>query len=402
MSAVLAAGHTRRGVLRSWWRDPVDYRWLVHTLAARGALTPFKIVLGVGGAVMFVIAVLTWMSPAGPHGSVGHATPIGDTAFLGHVVFVVVIAGSVIWTLRWLLLPWPSRRESLFLLATADILITAACLVDQNRVYGALGSVLLVVTGGYLSIFHGPRILAAHIAWSLASVLVLTGLMLTRHTGDPALATAIVLILAVATAVVLPTLQFCYWVLRTDALSDPLTMVLNRRGLDYHLTDWFRAADSTPICVMLIDLDDFKAVNDTYGHPAGDDILVRTAARLRATADPDAIVARTGGEEFVVVAHLSPAAARTAAEHLCTAVATLPAPHIPITASIGVAAHPGGTPTARNPIHLLDCADAAMYRAKQLGGNAVVLADPRTPAITPIVTAESRESPVRLESPSDR
>lgn len=350
-------------MVRSWWRDPVDYRWLVGTLEARSALGPIKCVVGSGGAVMFVIALLTWISPAGPAGT------------LGHIVFAFVSAGAGLWALRWWARPWPGKAESLLLIGAADILVTAACLMDQNRVYGSIGALLLVVTGGYVSVFHGPRALAVHAAYSLLSVIVLS-LRMCGDTGDFALALAIVLIMAAAIVVVLPAVQFCYWVLRTDALSDPLTTLLNRRGLDYYLSGWFAARDGRPLAVMLIDLDDFKAVNDTYGHAAGDDILIRTAARLRATADPNTIVARSGGEEFVVVAHLAAPEAHTLATRLCRAVATMPGPHTPITASIGVAVFPYGTPTTQTPEALLHHADTAMYRAKQQGGNTVTLADP--------------------------
>lgn len=370
----------RRAVLRAWWRDPVDYRWLVRTFEARSALGPMKFIVGLGGAVMCAISVLTQASSAGPIGVVGHT------------VDLIIAVVAALWALRWWLLPWPRAAESLLLIGLADVLITAACLVDSNRLYGALGAVQLVVTGGYISIFHGPRVLAAHAVWSVLSVLGLTMLMVADETGDVALGLAIVLIMVTAIVVVLPGLQFCYWVLRKDALSDPLTMLLNRRGLEYHLTGLFTPGDHRPICVMLIDLDRFKSINDTFGHSVGDEILARTATQLRTTADPDAILARTGGEEFVVITHQTSTPALSLAQRLCDAIATTAAPYPRITASIGVALHDGDPPTTRTCEDLLSRADIAMYRAKQQGGNTIALADRYSASGTPKLLRQHDDS----------
>ncbi len=85
--------------------------------------------------------------------------------------------------------------------------------------------------------------------------------------------------------------------------------------------------------VMLIDLDNFKALNDTYGHKAGDQALVHAARTLSATADPQAVIARIGGEEFLLATTAPPACtAESLATQLCTAIAVTPAA---VTASIG-------------------------------------------------------------------
>ncbi|MBL1076166.1 GGDEF domain-containing protein [Nocardia sp. 2] len=326
-----------------------------------------KIVIGCGGAVMFLNALLTWF------------TAVGPDSLLGNILYAVIAAVAGLWALRWWLRPWPGHTESLVLLATANLVIFAACAMVANPVYGAVGALQLVATGGYLTLFHGPRVLAAHVAWSMLAALALCLRMVLADSGDTALALSLVLIMIAALVVVLPALQFCYWLQRTDALSDPLTMLLNRRGLDYYLTGWFASTDPTPLCVMVIDLDRFKSVNDTFGHPTGDRILVQTADSLRAAADRNTLLARSGGEEFVVVARLAPAAARAAAECLCRAIATQPLPDdTHLTASIGVAVE--ATPT--DPNLLLQRADTAMYRAKRLGGNTVLLADPTMNAVS--------------------
>lgn len=350
-----------RATLRSWWHDPVHYRWLVRTLESHFALGPVKFIIGAGGAVMLLINILMSQSPAGPSGTADRA------------VFAFAGVTAAVWTVRWWLFPWPRALTSLALCAWADIAITASCLVDADRVYGALSAMLLGVTGAYMTFFHSPRALAVHAAWSLLSIGVIAVCVVTDSAGgDLPLAAAMVLIMVAAIVVVLPALQFCYWVLRTDVLSDPLTTLLNRRGLDYYL---HCSRHQQRLSVIVLDLDRFKTVNDTFGHIVGDQVLASTAERMRAVVDPDTIVARTGGEEFAVVGNLDRDGALATAEKLRRAVEAASGVPVAITASIGVAVCDGGADIDR-PQLLLRCADAAMYEAKQLGGNAVVLAKP--------------------------
>ncbi|MFX0574153.1 GGDEF domain-containing protein [Nocardia nepalensis] len=369
-----------RAMLGSWWREPAHYRWFVRTLESHSGLRLIKVIIGAGGAVMFAINVLMWMSPAGPTGTAGRA------------VFAAAGATAALWMIRWWMFPWPRAVASLALLTWADIAITASSLVDSDRVYGALNAMLLVVTGAYIMFFHSPKALAVHGGWSLLTVGALAVLLVTDEPGgDTALAAAMVLIMVAAIAVVLPALQFCFWVLRTDVLSDPLTMLLNRRGLDYYL---HCSRHQPQLSVIALDLDCFKAVNDTFGHTIGDEVLVSTAERLRAAAYP-AVVARTGGEEFAVVDQLDRAAALTLGERLCRAVAETSGIPVTVTASVGVAVCDGGVDAAR-PQLLLQCADTAMYQAKRLGGNTVVLAVDPEP--TPVRIAEpAREALPRIK-----
>lgn len=349
-------------MLKAWLRDPADYCWQVHTLASHSALDGVKLVVAGGGAVMAVIGFLMTISQSGPRG------------VFGTTVVWLSIAYAIFWALRWWLLPWPSVRESLMLFAAADVSITAEVMQNADHSYGVTGLILLMVTGGYLTFFHSARILALHAGWSLLAVLLLAVLMVLQGADIP-LAAAEVLIMLSTTVVVLPTLQFVYWVLRTETMSDPLTKLFNRRGLEYRLAKMLE--DKGPgVCVISVDLDRFKKVNDTFGHRIGDEVLIRTAQRLRAAADPGAVVARVGGEEFVVIERITVAGACVEAERLREAVAETGEPAISITASIGVAAFdtsPVCTPSRFTPDFLMQCADSAMYEAKRCGGNLVVL-----------------------------
>jgi diguanylate cyclase (GGDEF)-like protein len=165
--------------------------------------------------------------------------------------------------------------------------------------------------------------------------------------------------------------------LREQADLDALTKLPNRTRLDAMLAALFGDRDQQPLSVLVCDVDHFKIVNDTYGHLAGDRVLVSVAGRLRGGLRDTDLVVRYGGEEFVVVlpGALGPAA-RAVAERLRAAVGdTL---HdageghvIPVTISIGCATH---APASRfpTPAALLESADRALYAAKSSGRNRVV------------------------------
>ena len=167
--------------------------------------------------------------------------------------------------------------------------------------------------------------------------------------------------------------------LRRRALEDPLTGLANRALLANRLEAELRHARrlSDRVCVLVLDLDRFKAVNDTLGHSAGDALLRNVAARLTGCVREEDLVARPGGDEFTVIA------TRTATDHAIAEVAQrlidaviepfqVDGREVFITASVGVAVSDHGSET---PEELLRDADAAMYRAKQRGGNRFELFD---------------------------
>jgi diguanylate cyclase (GGDEF)-like protein len=165
----------------------------------------------------------------------------------------------------------------------------------------------------------------------------------------------------------------------TQALShlDPLTGLSNRRFLVEQAPRIWRQArrDGTRVAAMMLDIDHFKRLNDAHGHAAGDAVLRAVARALAATVRPPDVLARTGGEELVVLGLVSdPDEARRLAERLRLAVAgTRTVDGHGVTASIGVAlTRPvDGENPADALWRLVDRADVAMYEAKQLGRDRV-------------------------------
>ena len=170
----------------------------------------------------------------------------------------------------------------------------------------------------------------------------------------------------------------------TAALSvkDPLTGLHNRRYLEDQAPRVWRQArrDGTRVAAMVLDLDHFKRLNDAHGHAAGDAVLRAVATSLAASVRPADVLARTGGEELVVLGMVGdPAEAGRRAERLRTAVAgSRSADGHAVTASIGVAlSRPVDGEDARDALwRLVDRADAAMYEAKRLGRDRVVASPP--------------------------
>ncbi|MCG8910165.1 MULTISPECIES: PleD family two-component system response regulator [Pseudomonas] len=164
--------------------------------------------------------------------------------------------------------------------------------------------------------------------------------------------------------------------------SDGLTGLSNRRHFDEYLEmEWRRCLrEQTQLSILLVDVDHFKAYNDTFGHVQGDEALRQVAGALRASASrPSDLPARYGGEEFVMVLpNTSPGGARLLAEKLRRSVQELnirhelPSPGSPLTVSVGVATLiPQAGQTCRQ---LIELADQALYNAKHGGRNQVAIA----------------------------
>lgn len=169
--------------------------------------------------------------------------------------------------------------------------------------------------------------------------------------------------------------------LRSQSYSDGLTGIANRRHFDVAMEKEIRRAKraGTPLSLLMIDIDAFKAYNDHYGHQQGDDTLIKVAARLAALLQrPLDLIARYGGEEFaVILPEMDGAHSGAMAESMRLAVACLNIPHAQaghadhVTVSIGVATYRGGQ--TGEIAQLVGAADRALYTAKHAGRNRVAI-----------------------------
>jgi two-component system cell cycle response regulator len=148
--------------------------------------------------------------------------------------------------------------------------------------------------------------------------------------------------------------------------TDHLTGLANRRHVEENLRSALSAAlrHAQPAAVLLIDVDNFKTINDQRGHAAGDQVLVQIAATLRAAVRMEDLLGRWGGEEFIIVAaNTTREAAAVLGERLRAAVEA----STPVTVSIG------GACTPEVGLRLVDVADANLYKAKAAGRNKVLV-----------------------------
>ena len=183
---------------------------------------------------------------------------------------------------------------------------------------------------------------------------------------------------AVAHAATALTRAALLYRLQRNALTDRLTGVANRRAFDAALEQELAAAarDDTTLAVIVIDLDHFKGVNDTWGHAAGDEVLRAVGAALRNSVRAGDHAARYGGEEFaVVLPGAIRADAAATARRVLAAVRAITEPR-PMTASLGIsclAEH------GRSATELLAAADRALYAAKAGGRDQARVAGDRGP-----------------------
>lgn len=182
-----------------------------------------------------------------------------------------------------------------------------------------------------------------------------------------------------------------------QAAHDPLTGILNRGAIEEQLRREVARSgrDRSPTTVLLLDIDNFKVINDLHGHGVGDRVLVEVVRRISAVFRPYDAFGRWGGEEFVVVLPgCGQADGIEVAHRIRGVVSNTPAAGVPVTISVGVCAGTGGDGPA-----FIRAADVALYRAKRSGRNRVevgVLGEAVVSNVRPAVP------PILLVAPTDR
>lgn len=162
--------------------------------------------------------------------------------------------------------------------------------------------------------------------------------------------------------------------LDTLASLDPLTMLLNRRRMQEYMNDAYQeaAAHGTPFCLVLCDIDDFKHINDTYGHACGDQVLIHISEIIRSNVRKDDHVCRWGGEEILLLIHSGAAETLEIAERIRKEVAEIPTysqnHRVSHTLTLGIAPYEKDVPLDT----IIRLADSRLYTGKRKGKNVVV------------------------------
>lgn len=162
-----------------------------------------------------------------------------------------------------------------------------------------------------------------------------------------------------------------------EAIHDDLTGLHNRRFFHERLMDEVERANryNSPLSIILLDVDHFKSVNDTFGHPVGDQVLSWLADTIQGSVRQSDIVARYGGEEFaILLLNSGKEQAHSVAENVRLLIAGSSPPFaqaLQLTVSLGVCAHEKGAVSIEG---MIERADKALYQAKSLGRNQVVVA----------------------------
>jgi diguanylate cyclase len=345
--------------LMSWWSQSDQYDWVTAFLRQRGLIRPAQVILAV------VSASAAWVPLT------GLATQRHPSAM--SMFIAVLIVGFALGSIYFWLTHWPTRVQSRVAAVTGMFATGGWSLVQPNPIFAALICSALAVTGGYVALFHSPRLLMLNgvIALTTATVAVLR---LGNETDFATAAAAFWLIwypnFSVPLIIWGVSQAMATYVERAE--QDPLTGLLNRRAFTEAVAGRLitHNAAHTHLAVMMLDLDDFKRVNDTYGHSAGDRLLCVVAELLRAHSPPDAMVCRAGGEEFLIALTCTVDGVAPLAALYCGAVARLPSG---ITVSIGTASAELTLLSTADGGHLIEelvaVADAAMYAAKRHGGN---------------------------------
>jgi diguanylate cyclase (GGDEF)-like protein len=317
----------------------------------------------------------------------------GVTSPFGRVVAAVLAAVLVGSGVGWWWRGWPRRRYSALFAATVELTVPIVMALCQHPSVALLAALWFFLIADYLIFAHSRAAIELHSLWVLINVLWAGARGIFSLDTDPVFVSYVVLTLLTA-VVLLPLFnQSIADTLRRGrrrsvdlAHRDPLTQLLNRRGLDAAVTRLFaRAAERRmTIAVLLLDVDRFKAVNDNHGHQAGDAVLALLGERLKRSVRQGGLVARSGGEEFVVVDQVHPDGVKPLSERL-RAVCSNSEDEIPVTVSVGVAMAIPPDDQPADPAQLLADlvihADNAMYLAKRAGGNRVEIAQPLPEAV---------------------
>jgi diguanylate cyclase len=345
---------------QQWWNDADHFDWTTEFLTQRGLLRSAQIVMAIVAASA-ALAALSFL------GGVQWSTWAVVVVGVGGVAFTMAMTGF--WLTRW-----PTRRQSQVSIIVGAGFIAAWSIVQPTTALAILACSATAVTGGYIAFFHNTRLLAFNFAVAVATATAATWRLGSETNAATAVAAFwLIWFVNLTVPLTIGAMARAMGTYAARSHADPLTGLLNRRGFADAVRHQLTGAPDTErhLSLMMVDLDNFKLVNDTQGHAAGDRSLQAVAELLRQHCPHTAAICRAGGEEFLVAVRTGRAGAESLARRLCLAIAELP--HV--TASIGTSCTSLDSIGRRDPAAMLDeliaTADAAMYVAKRRGGNQV-------------------------------
>jgi diguanylate cyclase (GGDEF)-like protein len=346
-----------------WWDEPDHFEWVTQFLRQRGFLRSTQIVMAtVSGSAALVtlsfVVGLGWSAEA--------------RLALGLLGALFTVGMTVFWLTRW-----PTRRQSEIAVTVGTVFVAIWSMAQPSTSVAVLACTATAVTGGYIAFFHNTRLLV----FNFVVAITITTSATWRLGSDTDIATAVAAFwLAWFPNVTVPLairgITKAMGAYAEQSGSDPLTGLLNRRGFADAIAHQLAEAppSATHLGLVMVDLDNFKLVNDTHGHAAGDRALQAVAELLRQRSPHGATLCRAGGEEFIVAVAGPRGGAESVAGQLCRAIAELPQN---VTASVGACSIALDHLRTRNSDVLIDeliaTADTAMYVAKRNGGNQVQL-----------------------------
>jgi diguanylate cyclase (GGDEF)-like protein len=345
----------------AWRLRPSHYDWLSGYLRARNMTAPVRLTMALIAGSLSVSLLILLSSSDGPTGTV----PVVMTwsAVAGGV------AGVLLWASRW-----PTQRQSQMFSCVSSGSVALACLAYPSPLASLTGCISFAIIGAYIAFFHSTALVLYNFA--LAAAVGLTAALRLAASGHAQLGVVDLFIIMLVNIVLPLAIQLLVSALGADlvhAARDSLTGLLNRRAFFQAALELVDERSRTQfLAIALVDLDNFKAINDLHGHHAGDVALVTVANALPVAAGPTAVIGRSGGEEFLIATLSASADTTPMAGRVCQIIAELP---VPVTASVGtvctpLAAHPYDEGHTRHLLdHLVVLADQAMYYAKRAGGN---------------------------------
>ncbi|MCZ4565788.1 sensor domain-containing diguanylate cyclase [Rhodococcus erythropolis] len=356
--------------LVDWYRRPDQFDTFNRYLADKGLTVASRFLVVCSLVLVTVIMFLTRFSPQGP------TTPHARTA--NAVIIVITVMMAVALSTRRNL----SRSWSYAFVLYSEVGIAAAMALYSNPLAALAHAVMFSVIGGYIAFFHNARIQSLHMLWVFVVVIgIVTRISVVENYSDVPVLIALTVLVGAAIYVIPFACQFIFSILGTDALNsqlDPLTGLLNRRGLadEVRLLLERSYANSALVVVAAVDIDRFKTINDEYGHTVGDAVIEKVGSRLVECAGPAALIARIGGDEFIIVDSGDQRSVDRLEQELQRSTVTAP-DHSEVALSVGIAKVAGPFESPDDALiaypTLLRRADRAMYAAKARGGHSVVL-----------------------------